>query len=178
MDLKGKVAKLMVDGKLKGTAWLISASHALTAAHCVWTPDGVILSDVTDVTIEFHEGPCVGVTVSETDLHSDCDMAILTISEQGHDLERLVTPLSRRPCERGDICYVHGHPGLDSERNPDGFSLRAEVINPKHRFRFASVPVEVIQFGDTSAWENLQGISGAPVFWWCSILLKAHLNYI
>ena len=161
MNPKRKVARLMSAGEFKGSAWLISTSHVLTAAHCVSSPDGIIFPDLT---LEFHEGPCVGATVHEKDLNLDWDMAILTIPEHGHALESFVTPISRRPCRREDTCYLHGHASHDSDRNPDGFSLRADVINPNHLYRFGNVPVEVIQFADTSAWRNLQGISGAPVF--------------
>ena len=161
MNLKGKVARLMSAGELKGTAWLISTSHALTAAHCVSAPDGIIFPDLT---LEFHEGPCLKAMPNEEDLNLDWDMAILPIQEQGYNLERFVTQLSRRPCGRRDICYLHGHPSHDYDRNPDGFSLRAEVINPNHQYKFNHTPVEVIQFADTSAWENIQGISGAPVY--------------
>lgn len=165
MSSGGKVAKLISSGKLKGSAWLISPTHAVTAAHCVRTEDDRIFPDLT---LEFHglETPIrVEIRDRDTDLLLDWDVAILTVLNPAYDLEKLVIPLSRQPCQRGDRCYPHGHPSHDSHRNPLGFSFRAEVINPAHGYILRkNKAVEVIQFGDTTAWKNLHGISGAPIF--------------
>ncbi|MGE0084151.1 MAG: hypothetical protein AB7S75_06985 [Desulfococcaceae bacterium] len=164
MNIKGKVARLFSDNKMRGTAWLFSTKHALTAAHCVRMADGIIYPNLILEFYGLNEKIPVTINNVDTDLLLDWDIVILTVQKECNNLRELVIPILNRKCQCQDKCYIHGHPAIDSERNLDGFSLKVEVINPEHLFFFRTgSSVEVIQFANMSAWKNLEGISGAPI---------------
>lgn len=161
MPLAGKVAKLCSGNNHLGSAWLISSSYALTAAHCVEL-EGQIRPNLY---LEFYGNNTpvpVEVDLSETAALADWDVAILCIKAEEHELRDLVIPLSMTPCVRGQQCNAHGHPQNDLEANPAGITVNFTIVNPNHCLRRNEIQVIHLAFASTS--KNLQGLSGAPLF--------------
>lgn len=168
MRIGGKVAKLLSGETYLGSAWLISPMHALTAAHCVKEADGECKLDLT-LNFDGEDAPVpVEVNGAETGLLEDWDVAVLSVkaSDSAQELSDLVIPLSGQQYRRGDQCYTHGYPQKDLEESPKGIMVCFQIVDPAHSLAFNKQnPVRVVHLAFASTSKNLQGLSGAPVFY-------------
>lgn len=104
------IAKIIIDGVPKGTAWLIHAEHVATAAHCVGLNGSKAMVHFLDlVTGEVDQGIEATVVVSNSLL----DAALLKLSSPRTDL--VVLPVT-------ECGPSNGHPDWISE----GFPAAAE----------------------------------------------------
>ncbi|MFM0658609.1 ABC-three component system protein [Paraburkholderia sediminicola] len=170
MTLDKKIALLRANGQHEGSAWLIDATHALTALHCVQDDDG---SSLGALTLEF-PGSATRIDAEVIEIRSEFDVALLRITNPTADLVSFVLPLSRRSFESREQVLMHGHPALGAKANPNGSTVRATIHHPRSPYAgqagrleceaivCSNMNISVVPNGAGSTIQ-LQGLSGGAV---------------
>jgi hypothetical protein len=162
-----RVARLFVDGKFNGTAWLISPCYALTARHCL-----LVLGLMAEsVELSFPAGgPTVRANVFASDSELDVVLLEVVIEDRCAALEERVLPLARGHFLRPDLRVGFiGYPAI-SERNLEAaFPLNCQIIAVDQRLPDGGSRNIYSQLGNLSAGgvnlDGLKGFSGGPA--WC-----------
>jgi len=162
-----RVARLYSGQTFKGSAWLISPTHAVTARHCLITA-GLIAEDLT---LSFPSGgPTIHVSLIADNPDADVALLEVAIECRSGTLESRVLRLARRPLLQPHLhLSVAGHPGSSLNQLSAAFRIDWRVIDvnlplpnggPKHIYAQLGGPSVT-----GSSREDLKGLSGGPA--WC-----------
>ncbi len=154
--INNSIAKLIINGELMGTAWLIDHQFAITAAH-------YFDNDVEGVTLSFPTVDLIAVALIEKDVQ--LDVALLKLEQTQNKLQPL--KISKRPTSaQHNKWEAHGYPGVIIDRFNAGITIGGEVRNFWIQFKGVSTIQLLCNEGvneiDFQA-PNLGGMSGAPV---------------
>jgi hypothetical protein len=153
-DPDAGTGKLLADGAHAGTAWLITAKHALTAAHCIGDRVTQATAEAA-FSIEFRDGVTMGCRVARIDWK--LDVALLELEGEAR----------QTPVPIGDAPPPSTEPGIVAWRSfgypvahPEGMTLSGTVTSLTGMVDGApAIELECKQGGAG----NLEGASGSPV---------------
>lgn len=167
MGITLRVARLYSKLMFKGSAWLISSTHALTARHCVFTES----LPAEELKLSFPVNG-LSIRVRVVAVNVDLDVALLEVvaEDQCEDLDERVVRLARRPfLQSGLLVGVAGYPGNSLNNLAAAFRIDWRIIEVNQPLPDGGQDTIYAQLGGPSVSgatrEDLKGLSGGPV--WC-----------